>query len=270
MSFQFLDNIAKGTGSSYFESLQDWLVAAKATDSISFDKLSIEYLARNNWCTDYTLSILQDPVRMSKIKIARAISKSIISSNDIEMKKELTFELDLDTEDLFDLGLFPTKNFFQQGRAKNTALRILKSGNEILTPQQIFVMKRLITQDRLMSENLFEIYELNPADYENYFIAVDQILSKVSNGSTFDRGNINYDQKAFISENFEIVKVLKRFSDDFSVLTLTESESTVLTRLTGQEFVEYSDRYLFTIEVVPDHEDITPFGPTRPRGKQNK
>jgi len=238
-SFTFLDNNVKDSEETYFDKLQPWIISVFTVSSDNFSHLTLDYLRAGNWCTDLTLKVIQDQATLYRIQTAISLISLDESYRDIEM---LTSEVqdaegELSMEDIFVLTLGKYDLFDLNSPISAKALSWYKTDNKVLTPKQIFVLGRFITQSKQVSDNFYKIYELDPYD-SNYFVEAKELLEDICSRSNFDQGNVNYDQTSYISMQFKIVKVLQRMDSEFTQLNLKPAEVVTLSRITGEDILQ--------------------------------
>jgi len=251
-SFPILDLKVKDGEELYFDKLQPWILSTFVASSHNFSNLTLEYLEAGNWISDHTRSIITDQATIVKIQTGRALTQLVRFNDDIEMKTSETIEAEgnLSMDEIFLLSQGQHDLFDPKNPTGAFALKWFKSDNEVLTPRQIFILTRYITQNRLVTDKFYEIYSLDPTD-SNYLLNVKDILEEISERSVYDRGNINYNPTGYVSAQYEIVKTLSRFDDTFVTLNLSASEAEGISRLIGEPVLQSRIvEELLTIRIV--------------------
>jgi hypothetical protein len=241
-SFTVLEDNLLDSDETYFDKLQPWIISAfilqKEEPDSAFAHLNLDYLIAGNWITKDTECILNDQATLRRISISRSIVKILKSYGDIKVKTLETIEAegDLDMEEVFMLQHGKHDLYDHKSPNGLLGLKFFKSNNEILKPKQLVVLERFITQSKLVSDEFFKIYEI-PLDSENYFSEVEELLLGISTRSVYDQGNINYDSKRFLTEQYSIVDTLNRLDAGFETLTIDVLESALLDQITGEEML---------------------------------
>lgn len=254
-SFKFLDNITQKDKESYFDKLQPWIISVFTVSSENFSHLTLDYLEAGNWITDRTKSIISDQATLYKIQSARCIKQIAELYSDIEVLTSETIEAEgnLSMEDMFILSQGKDDRFDIESPTGAFALKWFKT-DKVLNPKQIFVLGRYLTQNHLITDKFYDIYQLNPSDPEYIYRAKD-ILEEISTRSMYDQGNVNYDTAGYVSAQFAIVNTLSSFDDEFKTLSLSQSELDTFNRLTGESVQESRISDMF--EVIKTVEDTS-------------
>jgi hypothetical protein len=249
-SFSMLENIPKQGIESYYDKLQPWIISVYTVSSTISDSLTLDYLEAGNWITENTKSILEDQATLFRIQLARCITSLVESYSDIIAKISETIEGegDLSMEDIFQLSLGRFDMFDLKSTDSALALKWFKSGNNVLTPKQILVLKRYITQNDLVSNEFMKLYELDPQS-SSYLTDAKDLLEKISERSVYDRGNLCYDTAAYQSMQYAVTKTIQRLDQEFKTFALSSSELRILDQIVGMEFKD--------LELVREHLQIS-------------
>jgi hypothetical protein len=237
-SFTYLDNNVRDSEETYFEKLQPWIISAFAVQRVT-NSLDLNYMVRGGWLTDRTKALLEDQTLMLKIQTAWCLCQMVRFYQDIEAKTTETVEAEgvLSMDEVFLMADGQRDYFDPQNPCGAFALKWFESDNKVLSPKQVFVLGRYITQNRLVTDRFYEIYSLDPAG-DTYVSNVRDILEEVSERSAYDRGNLNYDTAGYVSTQYEIVKTLSRLDSTFCTLSLSRSEIDVIDRLIGEPLLQ--------------------------------
>lgn len=226
-SFTRLNNTVGNSKVTYFDKLQPWIISLFAlgiNEKSLARELTLEYLMLGNWVTDETINVLSDPSLLGRLAIAHYIVEVAESVKDIKVKAVETMKLQFSIQWNTWNQLSDTNYFMVDGQEAAKAFFKL---DRVLLPKEIILLQRLNDQDRLIKQFSTDIsmgmLELVGNGIDP-IIKLSGLLHDISIKSVYDNGNINYDVKRVYATQFNIVKVLERLNEDFTVLCLDDRE----------------------------------------------
>jgi hypothetical protein len=216
------------SGESYLEKLQPYLFglyALMSSEPSSFVKgLQLQTMVEEEWfMDDKYVNYLHDPQKLATLLISHSIVEMAATASGLQDK---VFELVDGMEfygDEINGYLDSQDNLFNQNSA--TVQYLLSEpfkDQEVVTPKQITVLKRLRDQRSLIHNDLEEVIERSPNN-ERDILDIVMDVSRICHRSCYDGGSLSYDTKKMQNITFGIVKTLDRLDEDFKVLSLPES-----------------------------------------------
>lgn len=246
-SFQTLSNITREDGVSYLDKLQEWLasylVLAQVEHGSMWDSLSVDYLSAGGWLkSDIVKNVIDD----AKLNCRLRIGYSLVTI--LENKEVLQDKLFETVDAMDDYGdeviqlCDPGVNLFDPGNPMYGFSCELVN-DDILTPKQIVVFGRYKDQRSAIHDQLIELTEElasaeDPEDIYTYSLELAKLASK----SCYDEGNLNYEHDLIVGQQFKIVKVLRRMSEDFQIL-YDVSAAQLRSLLQDLEYDEIAERW---------------------------
>jgi hypothetical protein len=240
------------SGESYLEKLQPYLFglyALMSSEQSSFKKgLQLQTMVEEEWFVDDKfVNYLHDPQKLATLLISHCIVEMAVTASGLQDK---VFELVDGMEfygDEVNGHLDGTDNLFDiESEFVQYLLSEPFKDQEVVTPKQITVLKRLRDQRSLIHNDLEEVIERVPNDVRDVLEIVKDV-SRICHKSCYDGGDLSYDTKKMQGIIFGIVKTLDRLDEDFKVLTLPESNLR-----TVYQYIQY-DRIVEKFgEVLPE------------------